>query len=291
MAERETTTLNRPWLMKTAVFMVGLLGFGIWGLVDAMVIYPNRGIEDASFKQKVYLEANQRAGRIVLSSFREPADALEALQEKKAELRKAVDEDAALQKAEAAGGQPAQDATRRRRAIMGTVADAAGLKWLESLSLVGRLDPKFTVMADADATLAELKAKWDKTSPPKELAAYDLPLQWIFTFLGFAGFAYLVVLVLRVKTTTYGWDAPDQRLHLPDGKAIVPADIKEFDKRKWDKFFVFLHLKDGSRPVKLDLYRHAKLEEWVLAMEKAAFPEQAKAADAASSESPAPAAV
>ncbi len=276
MAELETTTLNRPWVMKTGVFMLGLLGFGAWGLVDATVIYPNRGIEDASFKQKLYLEANQRAGRLVLSSLREPASEFERLRERRAELRKAVEDDAALQKAEAAGGPVAQEATNRRRTLTGGLADAAGLRWLESLALVSRVDAKYTVMADPDRALAELKTKWDKTSPPKELAAYDLPLQWAFTVAGFVGFAYLVLLLGRTKATVYKWDAAEQRLHLPDGRALTPADVKEFDKRKWDKFFVFLVPKDGGKPVKLDLYRHARLEEWVLAMEKTAFPEAAK---------------
>ncbi len=286
MAELETTTLNRPWVLKTGVFMLGLLGFGIWGLVDATVIYPNRGIEDASFKQKLYLEANQRAGRLVLSSLREPKEELERLSERRAELRKVMEDDTALQKAEAVGGPLAQEATNRRRTLSAGLADAAGLRWLESLALVGRVDAQHTVMADADKTLAELKAKWDKTSPPKELAAYDLPLQWAFTVAGFAGFVYLVVLVVRTKATVFKWDATEQRLHLPGGRSLVPADVKEFDKRKWDKFFVFLIPKDGSKPLKLDLYRHAKLEEWVLAMERTAFPEQAKPETA--SEEPAP---
>ncbi|MGH7132453.1 MAG: hypothetical protein ACREJO_10960, partial [Phycisphaerales bacterium] len=60
----------------------------------------------------------------------------------------------------------------------------------------------------------------------------------------------------------------------PDGKTIVPADIAEFDKRKWDKFYVTINLKGGEAR-KLDLLRYVPLEEWVLAMERTAFPETA----------------
>ncbi len=277
MAELETTTLNRPWVLKTAVFMLGLLGFGIWGLVDATIIYPKRGIEDASFKQKLYLEANQKAGRLVTSSLRDPGAEHARLLENSVELRKAADEDTNLQKIESAGGPQGLEAANRRRALLPALADGAALRWLSSLALVSRVDARFTVMDDPEKTLAELKAKWDKTSPPKELAAYDLPLQWGFTFIGFAGFVYLVFLFVKTKATVYTWEPGTQTLGLPGGRTLSPAQIAEFDKRKWDKFYVFLHTKDGARPVKLDLYRHAKLEEWVLAMERTVFPERAAA--------------
>ena len=51
------TSISRNWLIKMAVFLIALLGFGTWGLVDALVIYPRKGLEDASFKLKNYLQA------------------------------------------------------------------------------------------------------------------------------------------------------------------------------------------------------------------------------------------
>ena len=67
---------------------------------------------------------------------------------------------------------------------------------------------------------------------------------------------------------------------LPGGQKVGPGDIAEFDKRKWDKFLVTLTIKDshptlGGQRVVVDLYRHEPVEDWILAMERTAFPETA----------------
>ena len=55
---------------------------------------------------------------------------------------------------------------------------------------------------------------------------------------------------------------------LPDGRTITPDMIESVDRSKWDKFYVFLRLNDGSPDVRLDLLRHEPLEEWFLEMER-----------------------
>ena len=57
------------------------------------------------------------------------------------------------------------------------------------------------------------------------------------------------------------------------------ADVFRVDKRKWDKFIVFLRIKGshpqlGGQEVRIDTYQHSLVEDWVLAMEEKAFPSQ-----------------
>ena len=66
------------------------------------------------------------------------------------------------------------------------------------------------------------------------------------------------------------------------GEVVTPSDLEDVDKRRWDKFIVFLKIK-GTHPtlagqeVKVDLYHYTPpVEDWVLAMEKSAFPERAE---------------
>ncbi len=75
-------------------------------------------------------------------------------------------------------------------------------------------------------------------------------------------------------------------LGLPGGHSLTPADLTDVDKRKWDKFFVSLVVKPGhatlgGKEVALDLLRYEPLEDWVLEMEKAAFPDRVKAEEEA----------
>jgi hypothetical protein len=132
-----------------------------------------------------------------------------------------------------------------------------------------------TTMSDPRAKRIELGNKWKTAQQPKPLAAYDLPLQWIM-LAGCMGIsAYMVFLVLLpAARTVYTWEPTTRRLTLPSGRSITPSDLAEVDKRRWDKFYVVLNLKDSAPggPVPLDLLRHKHLEDWVLEMEKEAFP-------------------
>ena len=102
-------------------------------------------------------------------------------------------------------------------------------------------------------------------------------MQWLFVVVCLGVGLALTGLILKVKSRTYGWEPVEQRLFLPGGASLVPADIAEFDKRKWDKFLIFLKIKPGHQPlggreIRLDLLRYNPLEEWILAMERTAYP-------------------
>lgn len=280
----QKTTLHKPWLVKMLIFLAVLVIFGCWGLLDALVIYPARGYEDASYKQRLYLDAAQSANRLSDASIPDPKARHAVLAAKRAELDAALSRAAALQ-AEAAGTTArAQQAAADLRRLQPDIADALALRWLDSLDRVSGLDPARTTMKDPAADLARLNERWKTAVQPKPLDLFDLPMQWAFAALGLGGAVYMLLFVLLpAKRTVFTFDPDARRLTLPSGQSLAPADIAEFDKRKWDKFFVSLRLKDGST-VKLDLLRHAKLEDWILDMERAANPDAA--ADAAPQPAP-----
>lgn len=286
MPATESTTLNRQWLVKMLIPMVVLGVLGGWGLFDAMYAYPKRGMEDASYQQKLYLESAQEAGKLSKgeASIPDPQARLGVLAAKRDELNKSADAASRLQAQASGAGADAQQAAAQLRRLRGDLMDAAALRWLDSLAVVGRLDKTLTDMTDPATELKSLSEKWKTTSQPKPLSQFDLPLQWVITLVGFGGLAYMLfVVLLPSRRRVYQWDPVEKRLFLPGGKNVTPADIAEFDKRKWDKFFVFLHLKDtvGGGVEKLDLLKHTKLEGWVLEMERIAFPDSAPKAEAA----------
>src|SRR5437660_1612802 len=57
MAADQTTRLNKPWVVKMVLFAAVLIFFGFYGLYDAVVSYPNRGLRHADFCKYQYLEA------------------------------------------------------------------------------------------------------------------------------------------------------------------------------------------------------------------------------------------
>jgi hypothetical protein len=253
----ETTTLDRRWLAKMALFFIVLVFFGFYGLYDATIAYPNRGIEHASYCQYQYLETAREQGLL--------------------DRRVSIPS-------------PDEELKRLRAADQGKLGalDTARLAWLRSLAIVGHVQPQFTTIDDPAASYTELKQKWTTAqgtgrNAPKPLGAYDIPVQWLFVIVGFGGGAWMAWLFIAVKRIRYQWDPAGQVLHLPGrggSGSLTPADIEEFDKRKWDKFLVFLKIRPshptlGGRELKLDLYRYAKLESWILEMERTAFPEAA----------------
>jgi hypothetical protein len=269
MAAEQRTSLNRPWVIKMSIFLTVFLVLGVWGFWDATSVYPARGINHASYKEFQYLEAaatNHQLDR--RASIADPA----------AELAK-------IRAMEPARYGPL-DPTKRG--------------WLESLEVVGRLTPEYTTIADPEARFKELKEKWltggsGPVKAPKHLEWYDIPVQWLITVVGLGGAIWFAMLFVGVGRVKYGWEPATQTLHLPDGNTITPADVEDFDKRKWDKYLIFLKIKPthttlGGRELKLDLYRHAPLETWVLDMEKTAFPERAAEESAAAAPDTPPAA-
>ncbi len=242
------TKLARRWLIKMGVFIVICAGLSLWGLYDATDVYPARGERDASYKLNEYLQAASRAGRLTRTALvvEDPRAAHAELGARKAEL--------------ATGS-----------------LERARYEWLESLARMWRLDSANDRIEDSPrAQLTALEEYWTQRDPPAPLEAYDLFFQWAIFVISGIGALLLLVLLARVARKSYRFDADENRLHLPGGRSVTPDDLAEVDKTKWHKFFVTLRLKEGA-PVTLDLYRYEPLEEWVLAMEKIAFPELVEA--------------
>ena len=293
-----TTSLSGNWLLKQGVFLTVLLVFGVWGLADAMYFYPRRGLEDASGKLRAYLAAAAESGRI------QPADV--AVPDPKAAYAELAPQMEALHNASSGSGSEAQQAKLK----------LAKAKWLEALARTWRLttEPQVVVSpgqlpkeyvdaatrtvkfdpvrgiglvvsesgsAPTEVTpqrlLGELVQKWNTRDQVKPLSGYDMPLQWVFVIVGFGGGAWMLLTLARAASKKFRWEPQTQTLILPSGTRFSPSDVKEFDKRRWHKFFVTVHLKDGTSHT-LDLLRHVPLEEWVLAMERTAFPESVTAA-------------
>lgn len=296
-----TTRLSGNWMLKQGVFLTILLVFGFWGLADALHFYPRRGLEDASAKLSKFLAAASEAGRLVPSEIG-VADPKAAY----AELAPRMEE---LSKASVGTGLEA------RRAKF----DFAKAQWLEALARSWRLttEPQIVIspgqlpkdFVDAatrtvrydpvrgvgivvsspnaepveippQRLMGELTQKWNTRDQVKPLSGYDMPLQWVFVVVGFVGGGWMLITMLRAGARKFRWEPATQTLILPAGTRITPADVKEFDKRRWHKFFVTLHLKDGTSHT-LDLLRYVPLEEWVLTMERTAFPETAPAPEPA----------
>lgn len=252
MPATQTTTLGRKWFLKMIVFMILCFGFALYGLYDASYAYPRRARQAAELSLFNYLDAVTDQGKryVSLPAF-DPAQEFARLKDNRAAGRLAPE-------------------------------DAPKLVWLEQLSILGELDAEHTRIGDPVARFNELRPRWVASDgSPKSAAAlswYDIPVQWLITIVCGALTLWLGFLFISVGTRRYRWDPQEQRLHLPDGSALVPADIEEFDKRKWDKFLIYLKVRPGHKPhggreLKLDLYRHHPLEEWILEMERTAFPE------------------
>lgn len=248
MAEATVTTLNRPWLIKTLLITLVLWAFGCWALYDAMSLYPARGRAYAETRELEYLRAAEA------TSFRNAS-----IEDPRAELER----------------------LRSRETL--TDLEQRRFDWLRALALVpGELTPERTVFDDPDPRqrFQQLQEAWRGKNNPKPLAVYDIPSQWAILVVCWGIALWMTIRFFMIASRKYRWDPQARALTLPDRSTITPGDLEDVDKRKWDKFIVFLKIKPGherlgGREVKLDLYQHARLEPWVLEMEAAAFPDRA----------------
>lgn len=259
------TALTRSWTLKMAIFASVFLFFGVWGLVDALYFYPRRGEADASLRLYHYLQAADEARRLHTVGVEDPRAELEQLE---------------------------QRAREARRTGSGSLSDVeqAKYEWLRSLQRLWQLDsaPE-RIEPDRQTQLAQLRQRWERESPPKPLSGLDLAFQWVFVVVGFGGGIWMLGVLARASRTVYRWDPDHKRLTLPDNTSITPDDLSDVDKRKWHRYFVTLILKDG-RTLKLDLLRYSPLEQWILELERTAFPDRADDADTDNStDSPEPA--
>jgi hypothetical protein len=288
MSEIQTTKLGRNWLLKTWLFTVLLLVFGFWGLADALYFYPRRGERDAAKCLKNHLVAAEEA-RVLTATQLKVTDPAATL----AELRSRGAEIAARAKSDTADGRAARIELTR-------------MEWLESLNKMWALRPEprlvhsekgpppkkhyfdmrtgegYTITGGSEKAaipprelLDLLTTVSNTTNQVTPLSGFDMLFQWVFVVIGFGGGAWMLLTLVRSGLKKYRWEPALQRLTLHDGRAITPADLADVDKRLWHKFFVTLSLRDGP-PYKLDLLRYQPLEDWVLEMERTAFPDRAE---------------
>jgi hypothetical protein len=260
--------LSRRWVIKISIIAAGLIGFGVFGVYDALIGYPKRGANAAEALEFEYLQQLEKEGQSQRASVDDP-------QVRYAELRRKETE----------------------KSLTGS--DQKLFKWLEQLDLIGKNDgPTATKLPRTDfrggeirdfhQRIGELQKNWTTAAgTPKEaspLSALDIPSQWAIVAAGFGIGGYMLFLLIAAKTKVYRWDPAEQRLTLPGGASFVPLDIVDFDKRKWHRLYITLKIRPthpqlGGKDLTLDLLRFEPVEVWVLAMERTASPEADKASE------------
>lgn len=262
----QAAPLGKRWKRKMAIFLVVLIGFGAYGLYDAVEAYPKRGERFANWAEWQYLEAAQKANSEDFGIFERDASVLTPVEEF-ARL-----DDPERRRQNAADSTNSQSG-RQLRATMLTTRHA----WLEGLKRIGQLKPEHTTIERPRQRLTELQQQWSSASSnPKPLSAFDIPSQWAIMGVCWAIALVMIVHMFRVAGQKYAWDESSMALTVPGGATITPGDLEEVDKRKWDKFIVFLkikpaHPKLGGQEIKCDLYQRDLLEGWIERMNEAAF--------------------
>jgi len=246
----QQTRLSRRWLIKIAIFIVAATGLGLWGLFDATLAYPERGRAHAEYMEYQYMIAMGQAG-LPQVSVPDPAAELDRL--------RADHDNLEQRRAEA-------ESRGQNLEMMRANAGLVKQSWLESLKLVGDLDPEHTVIENPNDRFRELNAVWESKDQPKPLSGFDIPMQWAFVVIGFGFAAYLLLLILKVSAKKYKWEPETMMLMYPGGATVTPSEIENIDKRKWDEFIV--QIKSGGKWRKLDLLRYEPLEAWFETMER-----------------------
>ena len=262
MSEHKTevlkTHLKGSWVAKMAVFFVVLLGLAGWGYMDAAVVYPARGREVVEYTKMQYLNVAQGNNILFRASVEDPAteharlmakevDSLTQFELGRREWLTSISRIASLEKIE----------LENRAEMQRRVADP-------SSAAVGTE----TLFVSPSQTLADLTAALSNQSVPKPLKAFDIPVQWMICIAGLAGAAWVGFLFLKAKSTSFSYKPETHELTLPGGRAFTPEMLEVVDKRKWDKFFVFLKVQGIGGEIKLDLLKFVPLEDWILEMEK-----------------------
>ena len=248
--------INKKWFYKLLIIAIFFVGFGAYGLYDAVVAYPARGERFAEWAKWQYLEAAKAANAEDFGVF-----------ERESSVRNPVEELAALKERRSSGlGSSSQ--------LRGTMLDTR-YEWLNGLKTIGQLDPERTTIEFPQDELDRLRAEWTSaTSNPSPLKSYDIPSQWVIMVVCWFIGGWMLLHMLRVMAQRIAWDAPSKTITLPGPISVSASQVDEFDKRKWDKFIVFLKLKDahpthGGQEIKVDTYQHALVEDWILEMERA----------------------
>lgn len=303
MSQLQSCSLNRTWVLKMSIFIVVLFGFGFWALFDAAYLYPSRGLGYASLKLRDFLASAESAGllRADKIAFPDPKAELASLNDKHEDLANTARREGADARAAAMDlarreyllaldvvwrlsptEKPIGDFTQNTpglppvaHALFFTPATGEGIDQSTEPGKPARRDT-----LDPQKLLAQLRAYWASTPPATALSRWDLPVQWFFVLVGFAGGGYLLMLLLRCRAAArrITFDSDAQRLTLATGQSMTPADLRDIDKRLWHKFYATLITESGQEH-KVDLLRYVPLEDWVLQMERTRFPERAAEQD------------
>lgn len=247
------TSVGRTWLIKFLIFFIASAGLGAWFFYDGLVAYPNNAAEHARFTLLNYLEA--------------------------------LDNDNRLRPANASVDNPADTFAELSAKATLTETETQQLNWLKSLTRIRELQSLAGVEPDPIAqpgdhnyliattfpnprqTLADLDAYFQQRDTPTALAAYDIPVQLILGAVSAIAALFVFLRIAKTLTTSYAYDPHAHRITGP-GFDATPETIKLLDKRKWDKFLVFVNFNDDRPEHKLDLYRFDPLESWILEIEK-----------------------
>jgi hypothetical protein len=261
------THLAKTWLVRMVLITVVLFAFGGWAFYDATVKYPSRGERYAEAVQLEYLKAARSGGRLFDASVFDPAGELAKLE--------------------------AREVTELSN------FDHAKREWLQALAVpgLGMLTAEHTQMADPAAELDRLETLFQSQTPPAPLSKHDIAVQWGLCAICWAIGLYMVGLFVMVRSRAYRWDPATNTLTLPGGRSLGPSDLDAADPvdlSKWHKFIVFLRPAEGAS-IKLDVFRHEPLEDWVRVLVKSVdgefeFPDEVKAREAAEAEAAAAAA-
>jgi hypothetical protein len=261
--------LNPRWRLKLGIIALIVFLVGCWGLWDATSVYPNRGNKFADWAKWQYLEESKKADDEDFGIFLRDTSVTDPV----AELERLNAPDRLSQNRTDASN---PNSSRSKRASM----QNARLQWLEALKVVSMLTAENTTIESPQRELEALREKWSATTTnPKPLSSFDLMSQWLIMGVCYIVTLIMVVHMMRVASQRYTWQPDSMALTIPGGGSITPDDLEEVDKRKWDKFIVFLKIKDahpklGGQEVKVDTYQRLLVEDWILAMEEKAFPSQ-----------------
>lgn len=261
-AEVQRTRLNKPWLVRVIGLLIGVTALGGWFALDAWVIYPNRGEKAIKFAELAYLQeaqiANLTPARVDVA---DPRAELERLDQR----REASD--AALSNVEARQFDWLTQISRLHN--LDAVAarnEAARRVWGGEAG--AEPERPLTVFRDPRGRLSELNTELSGETAPKPLSTFDMPSQYGGLIVSIVAAVLMLLFFFRIRGQVYTYEPGAMRLTLPDGFSFTPDMIETVDKRKWDKFIVFLTLQGESGERRIDLFRHAPLEEWILEMER-----------------------
>jgi hypothetical protein len=260
------STLGKRWsTLQILLCVLAPTLFAALCVYDALLKYPERGANAASFAEYRYLSELKKESTSALvtrGSIAEPEATLARV--------------------------------KAKPSLIG--ADLALSDWLTQLKFINQLSPANTSIprtdfrgaqvTDVSTRLESLKSEWETSSgklrePPSPLTVWDIPSQW-WMFAGCAIFSvYSLAIFVIAKSRQYSWDPATATLTFPDGRSITPADLEDVDKRKWHAFKVHLKIKPshptlGGKEIEVNLNRYESVEPWILEMEKIAFPDRAE---------------